>query len=65
VELFVYRLSDGARVARRTLAKADTGGTRTLTFHEDEVHVRTVRADARAAVRVVRLRARPVERVRR
>ena len=55
VELFVYRLTDGARIARRLIAR-DTADTHSVRFHDDEVHVLTTRAHARPKIRVVRLR---------
>lgn len=56
VALAVYRLTDGARIAHRALARTDKGGTRSLSFHENEVHVVTTHAHGRAKLRVVRLR---------
>jgi hypothetical protein len=58
VELFVYRLADGARVARRLIARdtADLHDVHSLRFHDDQVHVLTTRAHARPKTRVVRLR---------
>ena len=56
IELFVYRVADGARIAHRVLATSDTGGTRSLSFHDDQVHVLTTRAHGRPKTRVVRLR---------
>jgi hypothetical protein len=64
VELFVFRVSDGARITRRTLATKDTGGTRTLTFLEHEVHVQTTRPRGLSTLRIVQLgrAARPAAR---
>jgi hypothetical protein len=56
VELFVYRLADGARMARRLMATRDRGDTHRLDFHDDEVRVLTTRAHAYPKSRVVRLR---------
>jgi hypothetical protein len=56
VQMLVYRLADGAQIADRVLAFEDDGGTRSLTFHEDEVHVLTAQPHGRPKVRVVRLR---------
>jgi hypothetical protein len=56
VELFVYRLADGARIARRLIATRDTGATHSLVFDEDEVHLLTTSAHAYPKTRVVRLR---------
>ena len=56
VELFVYRLADGARIARRLLATSDKGATHSLSFDDDEVRVLTTRAHAYPKTRVVRLR---------
>ena len=56
IELFVYRLADGARIARRLLATTDTGGTHSVRFHDDQVHVLTTHAHGRPKTRVVRLR---------
>jgi hypothetical protein len=58
IELYVYRLADGARLAHSVLAD-DPAATRSLTFHEGEVHVLTGHAHARPKVRVVRLRKPP------
>ena len=56
VELFVYRLADGARIARRLIATRDTADTHSLFFDEDEVHLLTTSAHAYPKTRVVRLR---------
>ena len=56
VELFVYRLSDGARIAQRLMATGDAGDTHSLSFEDDEVRVVTTRAHAYPKTRVVRLR---------
>ena len=55
VELFIYRLDDGARIARRLIAR-DAADTHSLFFDEDEVHVLTTSAHAYPKTRVVRLR---------
>jgi hypothetical protein len=55
VELFVYRLADGARIARRLIAR-DTAETHSLSFDDDEVRVLSARAHAYPKTRVVRLR---------
>jgi hypothetical protein len=57
LDLVVYRLADGARIARRVLTTEYPDGTSSsLRFHDDEVHVLTTRAHARPKTRVVQLR---------
>ena len=55
VELFVYRLADGTRIARRLLATRDRGDTHSLSFDDNEVRVFTTRPNAYPKTRVVRL----------
>jgi len=56
VELFVYQLADGARLARRILANDEQNGTRSLAFVDDAVRVTTVYGHGRPKVSLVRLR---------
>jgi hypothetical protein len=56
IELVVYRLSDGARLAHRDLEAHATGARNEVRFHDDEVRVTLGQADGRPKLRVVRLR---------
>jgi hypothetical protein len=57
LDLSVYRLSDGRRVAHRSLEEEDdTSDIHSLTFRDDEVQVRTAGGQTRMTVRVVQRR---------
>jgi hypothetical protein len=56
LEVFAYRVADGARLAHRFLEAEDTGGAHTLSFHDDKVQVVTTRDDRRPRTESVRLR---------
>jgi hypothetical protein len=57
VELSVYRLTDGRRIAHRDLGEDEPADGQSLTFLHDEVQVRTTTdGHTRLSVRVVQLR---------